>query len=93
MQTFLKICPGFEKIAKIIKYHHEKYDGSGYPDGLKGEEIPFLSRVLAVADVFSALTTPRVYRLDEKGKRKAFSKEKALDIMEDMKGHFDRKNI
>ncbi len=86
---FFEDMPGFEEIAKIIKYHHEKYTGGGYPEGLSGEAIPLFSRILAVADVFSALTTPRVYRLDEKGQRKAFTKEKALEIMEEMEGHFD----
>ena len=46
----------------IIRHHHERFDGKGYPDGLKGNEIPFLSRVLSVADVFDALTTNRAYR-------------------------------
>jgi response regulator RpfG family c-di-GMP phosphodiesterase len=46
----------------IIRHHHERYDGKGYPDGLNGKEIPFLSRVLSVADVFDALTTDRAYR-------------------------------
>ncbi|MEQ8172736.1 MAG: HD domain-containing phosphohydrolase, partial [Candidatus Eremiobacterota bacterium] len=86
---FFDDLPGFERIALLIRHHHEKYDGTGYPDGLKGEDIPFLSRILAVADVFSALTTERVYRIDEKGQKKAFTKEMALEIMENMKGHFD----
>jgi putative nucleotidyltransferase with HDIG domain len=47
---------------KIIRHHHERYDGNGYPDRLKAQEIPFLSRILAVADVFDALTTDRAYR-------------------------------
>jgi putative nucleotidyltransferase with HDIG domain len=47
---------------KIIKHHHERWDGKGYPDGLQGEEIPFLSRVLSVADVYDALTSDRSYR-------------------------------
>lgn len=46
----------------IIRHHHEKFDGSGYPDGLMGEQIPFLSRILSVADVYDALTTDRSYR-------------------------------
>jgi putative two-component system response regulator len=45
-----------------VQYHHEKWDGSGYPDGLKGEDIPFLGRLLCVADVFDALTSSRSYR-------------------------------
>lgn len=47
---------------KIIRHHHERFDGTGYPDGLKGQEIPLLSRILSVADVFDALTTDRAYR-------------------------------
>jgi len=47
---------------KIIKHHHERWDGRGYPDGLSGEEIPFLSRILSVADVYDALTSDRSYR-------------------------------
>lgn len=46
----------------IIRHHHERYDGTGYPDGLKGKEIPLLSRVLSVADVYDALTSDRSYR-------------------------------
>src|SRR5215471_10354768 len=45
-----------------VKYHHEKYDGTGYPEGLKGDAIPFLGRLLCVADVFDALTSARAYR-------------------------------
>ena len=44
------------------KYHHERYDGKGYPSGLKGEDIPFIARIIAVADAFDAMTTDRVYR-------------------------------
>lgn len=53
---------GFEEIGKIIKHHHEKYDGNGYPEGLKGEEIPLGSQIIAIADTFDAITTNRVYR-------------------------------
>jgi HD-GYP domain-containing protein (c-di-GMP phosphodiesterase class II) len=45
-----------------IKYHHEKWEGGGYPDGLKGEEIPFLARIVTVADTFDAMTTTRPYQ-------------------------------
>jgi HD-GYP domain-containing protein (c-di-GMP phosphodiesterase class II) len=50
-----------------IKYHHEKWDGSGYPDGLAGEDIPFFGRIVAVADVFDAMVSGRSYSgfLDE----------------------------
>ncbi|MBU2623361.1 MAG: response regulator [Proteobacteria bacterium] len=46
----------------IIRHHHERFDGTGYPDGLKGEEIPMLSRILSIADVYDALTSDRSYR-------------------------------
>ena len=49
-------------VSKIIKHHHEKYDGSGYPDGLIGDNIPYESAVLMVADAFDAMTTDRPYR-------------------------------
>jgi len=47
---------------RIIRHHHERFDGNGYPDCLKGEEIPFLSRIMSVADVYDALTSNRSYR-------------------------------
>ncbi|MBT1279182.1 HD domain-containing protein [Thermoanaerobacter sp. AC272] len=51
-----------ENIAKIIRHHHERYDGKGYSDGLKGKEIPLGSRIIAVADSFDAMTSKRPYR-------------------------------
>jgi putative nucleotidyltransferase with HDIG domain/diguanylate cyclase (GGDEF)-like protein len=50
----------YRDIANIVRYHHEYYDGSGYPDGLKGDEIPLLSQIMTVADAFDAMTTNRV---------------------------------
>ncbi|GAA4863012.1 hypothetical protein GCM10023310_48060 [Paenibacillus vulneris] len=47
--------------TEVAKYHHEKMDGSGYPDGLRGDEIPFFARIVAVADAFDAMTTDRPY--------------------------------
>jgi len=52
----------YSYLKDAVKHHHENYDGTGYPDGLKGEEIPLYSRILSIADVFDALTTSRVYR-------------------------------
>ena len=49
-------------IAKEVRAHHERFDGVGYPDGLKGEEIPFIARIIAVADTFDAITSDRPYR-------------------------------
>lgn len=51
-----------DNVRSAILHHHEKYDGTGYPDGLKGKEIPFISRVLSVVDAFCAMTTERPYR-------------------------------
>ncbi len=51
-----------KKDAKIIRHHHERYDGNGYPLGLRGEEIPFLSRIITLADAFDAMTSDRPYR-------------------------------
>lgn len=52
----------FEKIAKYAKHHHERYDGRGYPDRLKGDEIPLFSRIILIGDTFDAMTSTRVYR-------------------------------
>jgi len=49
-------------VAELVKYHHESYDGTGYPQGLKGEEIPLASRIIAVADAYDAMTSSRPYR-------------------------------
>jgi diguanylate cyclase (GGDEF)-like protein len=49
-------------IVPIVRHHHERMDGSGYPDGLKGQDIPLMARILAVADAYDAMTTPRPYR-------------------------------
>ncbi len=69
----------------VILYHHERYDGKGYPLGIKGEEIPLGSRIIAIADVYEALISDRPYR-------KAFSKKKALAIIEEGIGtQFDPK--
>jgi len=72
-------------VLPIIRHHHEKLDGSGYPDGLKGEGIPLTARVLQTVDVYDALTTPRPYN------RGAVSRERALEIMEEgvKKGWWD----
>ena len=64
------------KIAyEICRWHHERYDGRGYPDGLKGEEIPISAQVVSLADVYDALVSERVYK-------KAFSSEKALEMIQ-----------
>ncbi len=55
--------PNAEEIRSLVLHHHERWDGSGYPDGLKDDEIPYLARILAVADAFSAITLSRPHRL------------------------------
>lgn len=65
------------KVAyEICRWHHERYDGRGYPDGLKGDEIPISAQIVSVADVYDALTSERVYK-------KAFSHEKAMQMIID----------
>lgn len=62
-------------LRPMVRSHHERWDGAGYPDGLSGEAIPLIARILCIADVFDALTTDRSYR-------SAFSQEEALAVME-----------
>lgn len=75
----------FGAVLPIIRHHHEKHNGSGYPDGLHGEEIPITARILQLADVYDALSTDRVYRT-------AVPPEEALEIMEEeaVRGWWDR---
>ena len=62
-----------------IIHHHERYDGRGYPQGLKGEEIPLIARIIAVADTFDAINSNRAYR-------ETRSPKKALEIIEEVAG-------
>lgn len=52
----------YAEIARIVRHHHERVDGQGYPDGLAGDEIPLLSRIISVADAYNAMTSDRPYR-------------------------------
>ena len=52
----------YQEVARIVRSHHERFDGAGYPDGLARDEIPLLARVIAVADAYNAMTTIRPYR-------------------------------
>ncbi len=67
------------EIEPLARHHHERYDGTGYPDGLKGEDIPLGARILAVADTYEALLADRPYR-------RGFPKEKALEIIKEAAG-------
>lgn len=74
-----EICGGlksFQQVLPIIRHHHEKLDGSGYPDGLAGEDVPITARVLQVVDVYDALTTERPYK-------SALAHEEALRVMQE----------
>ena len=75
---------GFIRLAEVIALtHHEKWDGSGYPRGLRASEIPLAGRIVAIADVFDALTSVRPYK-------EPFSAAKSLDIIREGRGnHFD----
>ena len=73
------------EVVPIVKHHHERYDGTGYPSGLKGEEIPFGARILTIVDCYEALTTNRPHR-------PRFTREQALDVMRGEQGRtFDPK--
>ncbi len=75
----IKELPSFKNIAKIVRHHHERIDGKGYPDGLKGDEISIGARIVAVADTFEAMTSDRSYR-------KALSAEVAIKEMKRVAG-------
>jgi putative two-component system response regulator len=74
---------GLHHVAPLIRHHHEKWDGTGYPNGLKREEIPLGSRIISVADAFEAMVADRVYR-------PSLGINKALEELRSGRGsHFD----
>lgn len=83
----LKDFPEFEQIALNAKLHHERFDGKGYPHGMKGEEIPLFARIILIADTFDAMTSTRPYR-------KGLSYEVAFDELTQFSGtQFDPKLV
>lgn len=79
----LRRAPQLDQILPAVLFHHERWDGKGYPDGLKGEQIPITARIMAIADSFDAMTSDRPYR-------KAMSVEEALnEILAGAGGQFD----
>jgi HD-GYP domain-containing protein (c-di-GMP phosphodiesterase class II) len=81
--ALLPKMPGIENAAlEVTLYHHEKFDGSGYPGRLVGEKIPFYARIAAICDVYDAMTTVRPYK-------PAWSQAQAVDLMLRTRGHFD----
>ena len=89
----------FEDIIPIVKHHHERYDGFGYPGKLAGDNIPYLARIAAVADTFDAMTSRRTYRnaLDlqivideiEKNRRTQFDPQIADVFLDILRNHYD----
>ena len=83
-----RICKPLQQdrlILEVIRHHHERYDGKGYPDGLAGEDIPIAARIMAVVDAYDALTSDRPYR-------KRLSQEQAVQILKQEAGkQFDPK--
>lgn len=76
----VRAAHGLETVAEGVLYHHERYDGKGYPIGIKGEQIPLISRIISVVDAYDAMTNDRVYK-------KAISKEKAIEELIMCKGN------
>ena len=66
-------------VRNIVRHHHERYDGTGYPDGLKGEAIPIEARIVAIADIYDALITDRPYR-------KRLKHDETLGLLKKMRG-------
>ncbi len=76
----LVACLDDPELTAIVRHHHERIDGSGYPDGLRGAEIPLGARIVAVADTFDALTSPRPYR-------ETFTAGAAIEVLDAEAGH------
>ncbi|HAF11358.1 MAG TPA: hypothetical protein DCK98_14925 [Chloroflexi bacterium] len=77
--SILEPSAALRPLVQMVLYHHENFDGSGYPEGLKGEDIPLGSRIIIVADAYEAMTSDRIYR-------KAIGHEKAMDQLNKYKG-------
>ncbi len=89
----LKNLEMYSEAAQIVKYEHERWDGSGYPEGLKGEQIPLGARIIHVADVYHALTSDRLYR-ESQGKPRHYEPAEAVRIIQAESGRqFDPKVV
>ena len=82
-ESIIKPIRSLHNLCDIIRHHHEKLDGTGYPDGLKGDEVSSLARITAVADIYDALTSNRSYR-------EKFSKDEACRMLKKMQGQLDQ---
>lgn len=72
---YIQRIPELKKLSKVVRAHHERWDGKGYPDKLTKEQIPYLARIISIADVYDALKYPRIYR------PYSFSNEEIKEIM------------
>lgn len=79
-ENILKPLRSMSKLSDLVRHHHELYDGTGYPDGLRGEDIPLSARILAIADVYDAISTDRPYR-------KAMTRGEAIKTLESYAGN------
>jgi putative nucleotidyltransferase with HDIG domain len=85
--NILKPLMFFPKERELVRYHHEHYDGTGYPDGLAGDQIPLMARILAVADAYDAMTSTRPYRL-------AMSHGQAMaEVLRNVDHQFDKRMV
>jgi len=83
----LKSVDKYTQIAEAVLYHHERIDGNGYPEGLKEDEIPLLSRIISVADAYEAMTSERPYKTKK-------AKEEAVEELKKYSGsQFDKKTV
>ncbi|MCX7661870.1 MAG: HD domain-containing protein [Candidatus Omnitrophica bacterium] len=78
-ENILRHIPELKEVILGIKYHHERYDGTGYPEGLKGEQIPLIAAIISLSDSYDAMITDRPYR-------KALSKEEAISEILSLEG-------
>jgi HD-GYP domain-containing protein (c-di-GMP phosphodiesterase class II) len=78
-EAILLEVPGYADMAEVVRSHHERWDGRGYPDNLAGEQIPYLARIIAVADSYNAMTSDRPYR-------RAMNPERAIEQLNLGKG-------
>lgn len=86
-ERILQRLSGTERIARTVRHHHERFDGNGYPDGLKGGDIPLLSRILSIVDAFESMIYPRPWR-------KPLTKKQAVDELKKCSiTQFDRKLV
>ncbi|MBF0386800.1 MAG: HD domain-containing protein [Candidatus Omnitrophica bacterium] len=85
-EGIIRPISSLQPLCDMVRHHHEKLDGSGYPDGLKGDQIPLLVRILAVADIFDALTSDRPYR-------KAMPQIEAIATLRSLAGKIDQEVV